>query len=67
MRIGASKTRLTGKTWWRLPAIEDKNEALPPFKTPTADQASFNVRVDFAAHRSLAIRAVQTAVSVAEK
>ena len=48
-------------------AAADKNEALPRTKMSPVNQASFDVRVNFAAHRSLPIRAVQTAVRVAEK
>jgi hypothetical protein len=47
--------------------VADNNQALSRSKTPTANRPSLNVRVNFVAHGSLAIRTVQSAVGVSEK
>jgi hypothetical protein len=52
--------------FWRS-MVPDKNQALSRSKKPTANRPSLNVRVNFVAHRSLAVRTVQTAVGVSEK
>jgi hypothetical protein len=50
-----------------LTTPRSKDDAALRSKTPTALRKSFKTRINFAAHGSLAIRAVQSAVNVPEK